>query len=178
MKQQQKQAYYKLEKNLKRQFKNTGENVLILTETDFKKGCLKNSSFIRLTEECWYIPYRDKVVIQVPDVAIDALVQDLGFFATQALYKIKDDRKYAIIGGFGLFATGVIVLAILAFFWQQLADYVFVSEFMTIISWVFIWSAVSKWFIEQRELQDKRFTILQLLSADMINEGDMIKGHH
>ena len=163
----QKSDYYTLEKQLKRKYRHIRENELVLTPEDFADGRLKDSSFIRLKDECWYIPYSDPVVVLTPDVSLQALEEGLGFFAVRGLYKLKNDRQSAFRQSAALLLVGVIVLSGLAFFLDDLYENVFLLEFITIISWVFIWSGVSKWFIEQRDLQDKRFTILQLLSAQL-----------
>jgi len=170
MKRTQKKGYRELERQLKQKYRHIRENELVLTIKDFDRGRLKDSSFIRLKDECWYIPYNDKVVVVTPDIPLKNLREDLGFFAVRALSKIKNDRQSALLQSIVLFLVGMFVLSGLAFWWDHLYEIVFLSEFITIISWVFIWSGVSKWFIEQRDLQDKRFTILQLLSAQMITD--------
>jgi len=164
----QKKGYYALEQQLKKRYLHLRENELVLSSEDFSEGRLKDSGFIRLKNECWYIPYSDPVVIRTPEVSLQALEEDLGFFAVRALSKLKNDRRSAFWQSVALFMVGVVVLSGLSFFWDNVYEYVFLLEFITIISWVFIWSGVSKWFIEHRDLQDKRFTILQLLSAQIL----------
>jgi len=169
MKRSEKKRYYKLERQLNEQHQNSlRENELVLTFDDFKKGHLVNASFIRLKDESWYIPYGDRIIVKVPDVHMDDLRADLGFFAVGALSKIKADRQSAFIQSIVLFIVGLSILGGLSFWWDHLYEMLFITELVTIISWVFIWSGVAKWFIEQRDLQDKRFTILQLLSAELV----------
>ena len=157
---------------MKRQFRHLRENELFLEAEDFVGGHLKDGSFIRLKEECWYIPYHDKVVIKVPADLSKNLTEDLGFYGVRALSKLRNDRQSAFFQAIALFLVGLGVLGALAFFWDYIYGIVFLTEFITIISWVFIWSGVSKWFIENRDLQDKRYTILQLLCAEVIPEQD------
>ena len=169
MKRSQKRAYLKLEKRLKDRYKNIRENELVLAPDDFKKGHLRNSGFVKLKEECWYIPYGERVIVNVPeDIAID-LKADFGFFAVRALSKIKNDRKSALFQSIMLFLVGIIILAFLTLLWDAVYEIIFLLELITILSWVFVWSGVGKWFIDQRDMQDKRFTILQLLSADIVS---------
>lgn len=174
MKRLQRKGYYELEKRLKKQYRHIRENELILTEEDFADGHLKDSGFIRLKEESWYIPYHDKIVIRLPKIPHKNFQEDLGFYAVRALSKIRNDRQNALYQSIALILVGAFILSILAFLWEWLDNVanihlsVFSIEFITIVSWVFIWSGVSRWFIDQRDLQDKRFTILQLLSAQIL----------
>lgn len=172
MKLEQRKEYLSFEKNLKRMYRHIRKNELSLTYEDFENGHLKDSSFIRLTEESWFIPYSEEIVVKIPIIKRDVLYKDLGFFAVRALSKIKSDRLSLLWQAIALFLVGVFVLGVLHFTWDSIKDIVFLTELITIISWVFIWTAVSKWFIEQRDLQDKRFTILQLLSAKIITYED------
>jgi hypothetical protein len=160
--------YVDLEKKLERKFKNVRENELSLTKEDFKDGTLKASAFVRLKDECWYIPYEDEVLIKLPEENADRFKNSLEFFASRELSKIKKDRREAQIHAAVFFLTGVLILGILTlliFLWGALDDVMFVTELITIISWVFVWAAVTKFFIDRKEMRDQRYTLLQLLSA-------------
>lgn len=168
MKRAEKKKYYKLEQQLKSKYKHIRENELILVSADFKDNTLKNSAFVRIKDECWYIPYGERVVIRVPDSKQADVQADLGFFAARVLSKIKKDRQEALIHSIVLFVVGISILGILSSIWGAIYHALFITELVTIVSWVFVWAGVSKWFIEERVLQDRRFTVLQLLSADII----------
>jgi len=171
MNKNQKKQYLKLENELKHEFRNVHENELVLLKEDFKDGKLKSSAFARLKDECWYIPYEDEVVIKLPVEYAEKFNKTMRFLASRELSKIKKDRLEACFQGTILFTIGILVLGTLAmtiFFWDRLYEIMFVTELFTIISWVFVWAAVSKFFIDRRENKDQRFTLLQMLSAKIV----------
>ena len=174
MNRKQKKDYIALEKNLEHKFRSVRENELTLTKEDFKDGRLKSSSFNRLKDECWYIGYEDEVEIRVPEEYADGFKDGLEFLAARKLSKIKKDRREDIMHAIILLFTGLAVLGALALlfaFWEAMEtarETFFVGELLTIASWVFVWAAVTKFFIDRRDLRDQRFTLLQLLSARII----------
>ncbi|MCL2522036.1 MAG: hypothetical protein FWE36_04160 [Erysipelotrichales bacterium] len=172
MNKKQKKQYLKLEKELNHEFRNVHENELTLLDEDFKDdGKLKSSAFARLKDECWYIPYEDEVVIKLPAKYAKNFSKRVRFLASRELSKIKKDRLEACFHGAILFATGILVLGTLSisvFFLDALSEIMFITELFTIFSWVFVWAAVSKFFIDRRETKDQRFTLLQMLSAKII----------
>lgn len=168
MRMSEKKAYYRLEKHLKSRYKHIRDNELYLTSEDFESNKLENSAFIRLSEECWYIPYGERVIIKSPNITDVDLKTDMGFYAVRALIKIKKERQDTLLVSISLFLFGISVLAFLSFFWGIMYYHFFWAELFTIISWAFVWSGVTNWFIDKRHLKDQRFTILQLLSAEII----------
>ena len=164
----QKKQYIQLESQLHTKYRNLRENELILTESDFIGGHLTNEAFIDLTGECWYIPYEDTVTIKVPAHLLGNLRDDLGFYSSRALHKIKKDRADIIKLSALLVFSGICILTFLTLIYNIAHDNIFVIEFVSILSWVFVWSGTQAYFIEQRPILDKRFTILQLLSADIV----------
>ena len=171
IKKSQKRAFLELEKSLEQKFSGVRENVLTLVGDDFKDNKLKSSAFARIKDECWYIDYEDEVEISVPIAFKEGFRDSLELFATRELSKIKKDKKEARVHAGVLLAVGLGVLLAMALmfaFWERLEavrEAFFLTELLTIISWVFIWAAVSKWFFDQKQLHDQRFTLLQLLSA-------------
>jgi len=171
MTRRQKKQYLELEERLEKKFKNVRENELILTKDDFKDGKLRSSSFTKLKDECWYIPYEDDVEIKLPKRFEAGFRDSLEFFSTREISKVKKDRNEDRVQAVILFLTGIAILAV-AFVAYLAWDVMIVTELFTIISWVFIWAAVTKWFIDRRELRDQRFTLLQMLSARIISVED------
>ena len=178
MKRKLKRKYDLLEQSISEAYQQYRENEFVLTTNDFKKGRLKDSSFIRLKEECWYIPYSEKVVIKTPFKDVNSLKNDLDFFGLRAISKIKNDRFDVLIESIILVVVGTLILMGRIRFEYYLESYPFLSELITIIAWVFIWSAVSNWFVDHRDLKDKRYTILQLLSANILIEDKEKEGEN
>ena len=172
MSREQKKRYIELEKSLDVKFINVRENELTLAKEDFKDGNLKSSAFSRLKDECWYISYEEEVVIKLPQENEDRFKNDLEFLATRELHKIAKDRKEACVHAIVLFLVGVAILGALAltiFLVEALSHVLFFTELFTIISWVFVWAGVTKFFIDRKEMAEKRFTLLQLLSAKIVS---------
>ena len=163
-----KKKYINLEQKLTTNYRHLRANELLISPDDFENSHLTNHTFTRLKDECWYIPYEDKVIIKAPTLKGTNIQEDLQFFSARALDKIKKDRQDAIRQSIGLFITGLCMLTILTLIFEPLYENVFIIEFVSILSWVFVWSSVGIYFIDQRPLKDKRFTILQLLSAEII----------
>jgi len=171
MSRKQKKQYIALENSLAQKFDSTGENELVLSHEDFKDGKLKSSAFSRLKNECWYIPYEEEPVIKLPKEYEGEFKNSLEFMASRELSKVKKDRREARIQAIILFAIGIVILGALALCLRlidSLSDIMFVTELATIVSWVFVWAAVTKFFIDRKEAMDLRFTLLQLLSAKII----------
>jgi len=166
----QRDHYIRLENSLIDKYSHIKENELALVPGDFKDGKLRASSFDKLKDEAWYIPYDEPVVIKAPLEVKKTLKDDLEFFASRQLSKIRKDRREARIHGTILFGVGLLILIVLAvaiFLSARLVDIMIVTELVTIISWVFVWAGVTKFFIDRREIVDKRFTILQMLDAEI-----------
>ena len=171
MTKRQKKEYLELEGRLKKKFRNIRENELVLTKDDFKDGKLRSSAFTRLKDECWYIPYEDEVEIKLPERFEAGFRDSFEFFGERELSKIKKDRIEDRVHAALLFLVGAIILVV-AFSVYLAWNVMILTEIFTIISWVFIWAAVTKWFIDRRDLRDQRFTLLQMLSARIILTGD------
>jgi len=168
MKRAQKKHYVSLEKSLAVKFNHIKENELELIDSDFRDSRLKPSSFDRLKDESWYIPYEEPVIIKAPASCQAHLKNDLEFFASRQLSKIRKDRRDARIQGGVLFGIGVAILwalVLVVLLSEVFVGVLFITELITIVSWVFVWAGVTKFFIDRRETIDKRFTILQLLDA-------------
>lgn len=163
-----KKEYIQLEEQLTTNYRHLRANEIVISPEDFKNGYLTNHAFTRLRDECWYIPYGDEVVIKAPTMAGTNIKEDLQFFSARALDKIKKDRMEVIRQSIGLFVVGLCMLTLLTLIFDAMYENVFVIEFVSILSWVFVWSSVGMYFIDQRPIQDKRFTLLQLLSAQVV----------
>jgi len=162
---EQKKQYLELERSLSNKCgKMIRHNELVLTSNDFEEGKLSSTSFVKLKDECWYIPYADEVVIKAPKGYGQGLMDSLEQYGYRELNKIKTERNENRIHALVIFLVGLAVLGI-AFGIEYLYNIPILMEFFIIISWIFIWAAVHKLFFDNRSLKDMRFTILQLLSA-------------
>ena len=166
-----KKQYVQIENSLEQKFSGVRENELELGVADFKDGKLRQSSFMRLKEECWYIPYGEEVIIKLGEeceCCKHGLTSSMEFFASRELSKIKKDRREARFYALAFFLVGVALLGALSlalFFSEAFRETHFVPELTTIISWTFVWAAVTIFFIDFKKSRDQRFTLLQLLSA-------------
>jgi hypothetical protein len=44
------------------------------------------------------------------------------------------------------------------------------QNIVVIVSWVFVWAAVEKWFFDRGNLKEKRMSLLQILSAKITSQ--------
>lgn len=152
--------YIELEKKLEKKYPGQKENEVRLRTEDFKEGKLTSEGFLRLKQQCEYISYSDDIEIIVPPEYAADLRNRLEYMAAAELAKIKKDRKYTSIVALFLLGIGVIWYGIAFLFPVDLG-----KEITVIITWVFMWAGVEKWFFERHKLREKRFDLLQILSA-------------
>lgn len=152
--------YIEIEKKLEKKYSKQKENEVRLSAEDFKDGKLSSEGFFRLKQQCEYIPYSDDIEIIIPLKHAEGFRNKLEYMAAAELSKIKKDKKYATILSFILLLVGAFWYSVSYLFPVDLG-----REISVIITWVFIWAGVEKWFFERHQLREKRFNLLQILSA-------------
>ena len=159
--------YKELEKRLAHKYKNVRENEAVLGAEHFKNGKLTAAGYEDLKLQCEYIPYREKIEIAVPKTCADGFKTTLEAFGARELSRIQKDRREAMIVSLFLLAGGILWL-VLGYFFDASSKFGIVRELVIIVSWVFVWAAVEKFFFDRRRLTDRRFSLLQILSAEII----------
>jgi len=158
--------YKELEKSLILKYNLHKENEIVLNDEDFKDGKLSIFGFYHLKQECEYIPYNQEIEIKIPGKYEKDFKNTLNQLGTNELIKIKKDIKYAKTTALILLLFGVIFIILGNVFDFFKGD--ILKSIVIIASWVFVWGAVERWFFDQRELMDKRISLLQILSAKII----------
>jgi len=164
----QKKQYLELEQSLTAKCcTKIRHNELVLTKDDFEDGKLSSVSFARLKDECWYIPYADEAVVKVPMDNQKDFMESMELYSYRELNKIRTERNENRVHSLIIFLIGLVIL-VTAFCIDYWLDIPILMEFLIIISWVFIWATVHKLFFDNKSLKEKRFTLLQLLSAKVV----------
>ena len=153
--------YLALEKQLLNKRKETEENEILLENADFKDGKLSWTGYSRLKDECEYVDYAEYIEIKIPSDYIEGFNSCLEAMATNELSKIKKDKREARIKALILYLIGIVVLTI----GLLVIEHIVRQEFMLILSWVFIWAGSEKLFFDRKDLQNRRYNLLHILSA-------------
>lgn len=137
------------------------ETEVVLGKIDFKDGKLSASGFKRLKQECDYIDYSEQIEIIIPKEYAEGFKNKLESMTAIELKHLKKDRKRT--------KAAALILLVIGALWftvgQLFLSARFVHELTLIATWVFVWAAVEKLFFDQTRLQDKRFSLLQILAA-------------
>ncbi|MCL2862308.1 MAG: hypothetical protein FWE22_07865 [Firmicutes bacterium] len=164
--------YKDLENRLIEKFEQTDENEVVLEDDDFKDGRLTIFGYEKLKQQCDYIPYSEKIEIKIPKKNEKGFKERLEYLGALELIKIKKDRREVrktalllLLVGVVTFVIGSIVELFASVTNRVLADILF--YIIIIISWVFVWAAVEKWFFDRRDLREKRKSLLQILSSNI-----------
>ena len=155
--------YRDLEKSLSKKYKARRENEAVLTADDFQNGKLTVSGYERLKQQCDYISYREDIEIKIPKSCESGFKETLEGMGAAELSRIRKDRRDAKILSAVLLLAGIGFL-LLGNFIEFFSGGIFQS-IVVIVSWVFVWAAVEKWFFDRRRLTDKRLSLLQILLA-------------
>jgi len=157
------EKYRDLEKALMQKHKANRENEAVLTKEDFKGGKLTVAGYESLKQQCDYISYREDIVIKIPqenEAGFKATLESMGAVELRQMRKDRLDAKLMsailLLVGIGLILLGNFV---------EFHRVPIFENIVIIASWVFVWAAVEKWFFDRRRLTDKRFSLLQILSA-------------
>jgi len=154
--------YVALEKQLLKH-KEGQENEIMLEDADFKDGKLSWQGYSRLKDECEYVDYAEDIEIKIPQAYVDGFKICLENMAINELSKIKKDKLETRIKALVLFFFGAVILTI-GLVWVN-EEWIVRQEFTLIISWVFVWAAAEKAFFDRKDLQNRRFNLLHILSA-------------
>jgi hypothetical protein len=159
--------YWKLEKEVIKNHGRVYENRVTLSPEDFSDGKLTMRGYIKLKEECDYIPASEQIEIVIPKGQAAEFRNSLGALAADELRHIKNDKRETYLAGLVCFLLGVLILVCRHF---VLDSAQFSSEVLLIASWAFTWTAVTKFFFEQWHLRRVRLNILQLLCGVAIEK--------
>ena len=135
-----------------------------LEENDFQEGVFTACGYNNLKEQCQYIPYKEQIVIKVPSKHVDSFKESLESMAAVELRKNKKDRIFTLLMGLVLVLIGASFYMI-HFFLSHVSVLV---DFSLLGTWVFTWTAINKAVFDHLKLQDKRFSILHMASADVV----------
>jgi hypothetical protein len=155
--------YDEIEKVLEQKYKTKRENEAILSKDDFKDGKLSVVGYNHLKQQCDYIPYSEDIEIKIPKEYETNFKVTLESMGAVELSRIKKDRRDTRITALMLLFVGILFIIfgnVLELFQGK-----YFQSIVVIISWVFIWAAVEKWFFDRRALKEKRLSLLQILSA-------------
>ena len=153
--------FIEIEKKLELKYSGVKENEVQLRAEDFNDGKLSSAGYLHLKQQCEYIPYSDQIEIIIPRDAAIGFRANLEQMAAAELVKIKKDKKHTSLMALFLLALGIAWYVV----GYVLVPSAIVREVTIIATWVFVWSAVEKWFFERNKLQDRRFSLLQILAA-------------
>ena len=152
-----------LEKSLEERCTALDDNEVILTKEDFKNYKLTAQGYIKLKQECDLIPYREQIEIKVHANYEKGFKESLESLAANELARIKKDRFDNRIAALLLFLSGTVLfllISLLEFFRRNI-----MMEVVIVAAWVFVWAACEKAFFDRRNLREKRFSLLHILSA-------------
>lgn len=138
------------------------ENILDLDEDDFGDAGLTASGYHYLKQQCEYLDMSTYIKIMIPRGHKAGLREKLEDLSVNEYRHIKQDRLSAFWVGL-LFLVLSVAFAVLALFVELWG-----IETIFIISWVFGWYAIDKWFFDRNNLKRRKDILLQILSADLI----------
>ena len=158
--------FKKLENRLLKKNIVVNEHEVNLYADDFMDDTLSASGYYRIHRECKHLLKNDTLRIIVPAAYADGLRKALETYGSRELKHIRQERFDVRLAAFLLLFGGVGFL-MLGVFLQKFSELALVNEVTVIASWVFVWAAVEKFFFEQKHLRDKRYLILQILTAEI-----------
>jgi len=151
-----------IEKNLLQKIKEKRENEVVLYTSDFRDGKLSYAGYNRLKQECEYIDYSENIEIIVPKEYIDGFRETLEIFiANEAAHFKKDIREIHFYSVLFLF------VGVLWFILGSIFTIPVLKEVTIIATWVFVWTALEKWFFEGNRLRKRKFNLYQILLAKL-----------
>ena len=162
--------YWDMEKALEQKYRGMSKNVATLAESDFKDGKLDVCGYDRLKNQCDYIAFSEDITIKVPNEYSDWFKDSLEFLAVNELARIKRERRDTRIASIAFLLVGILFIG-LSILLESLQRVLWLN-IVIIVSWVFTWAAVEKWFFDRRSLRKKRRRILQILSAKILVIGE------
>ncbi|MDR0778625.1 MAG: hypothetical protein LBE48_04230 [Methanomassiliicoccaceae archaeon] len=153
--------FKEIEKELEQRAESTIDNVIALETEDFKDGKLTLSGYDRLKHECEFIGYKEDIEIIVPKENGTDFKGSLEGMVAIELSRLKIKRQSIKRQALMCMAAGVIWFLIGAFFREE----TLIKDITIIAAWVFVWTAVGKWFFDLSDLSDKRMSLLHILTG-------------
>ena len=165
-----------LERNLSRQIREKCTNEIVLNNFDFHENTLSFAGYNRLKQECEYIDYSENIEIIVPKECANGFRETLESMVVNEASHIKKEMQEIYIMSVVFLCIGV--------FWFTLGSIFAIpavlKEITIVATWVFVWTALDKWFFEGKALRHKKFNLYQMLLAKVTfteqgNNGAQIK---
>jgi hypothetical protein len=158
--------FKRIERSLEQIPKGDDGNEVFLLKEDFKCGQLTPSGFLRLKQQCEHINYSDSIDIMIPKENEAGFRRSLERLVAKELEFIKREiRETKAIA-----ITCLLVGAFLFVIGQVFSEVYLLGEITLIAIWVFIWTAIDKWFFEQRNLRNKKYDLMQIMAANVRTE--------
>lgn len=141
----------------------TADHAAVLYEDDFKDGKLTAAGYGNLKEQCKTTNNAAALEITVPvnyKENFTELVEP--FAAREIVFLNKKIRQIKYI------VCSLMLVAVIAFLLGEFVVKAKIFNNITVVaSWVFMWTAIEKWFFEKRELQIEKYKLLQIVSAEI-----------
>lgn len=165
--------YRELEKELEQKLQTRRENEVLLTGEFFHEEKFSTLGYFRLKQQCEYIAADEEIEIVLAE---DCAAVEENFKSTftilgaNELSQTKKDLLSARMSSLILMLGGI-VWFLMSYLAQTLEWVMIVKELFVIATWVFVWAAIEKFFFGRKELHEKRFKLLQMLSAKITVKG-------
>ena len=158
--------FKELEKRIAEKLEGKCENTIVLSSSDFKDGKLSSAGYNRLKQECEYISHTEDIKIVLPEEYLANFKETLeNMAANETLYIRKDMREINIYSILFLL-TGMLWFTVGSFITNPV-----IHEITIVATWVFVWTALEKWFFDGNRLKKRKFNLLNILSAKWIVSG-------
>ncbi len=148
----------RMEKKLLSNYENKS-NQIIISEASFDDNGFTIEGYNHLKEEIEYIEIDCDFDITIPKGKEDIFNQNLTNYITKDLYNTNKRKEELNRVAALFFLLGIFFLAL---YYSIFKKYIF-SDFLIIISWVFVWTTIEKIFFEKPILTKKRIKLLMLL---------------
>lgn len=149
-----------LEKDLLKNYENKTDRIII-NEKSFDEQGFTIEGFNRLKEEINYIELDCDFKIIVPGLKQEIFKRSLRHYISKELFYINKKNKQINSVVLLLLILGITIMTSYYFF---LKDFI-LSQLFVIVSWVFIWSAIEKFFFEKPALNKESLKLLLLLDS-------------
>jgi len=149
-----------LEKNLFKKVKDKRKNEIVLSNSDFKDGKLSFAGYNRIKQECEYIDYSEYIEIIMPKEYVADFKETLEKMVVNEATHIKKDTRKIYIYSILFFLIGALWFTIGTLFTIPV-----IKEITIVATWVFVWTALEKWFFEGNRLKKSKFNLFKILLA-------------
>ena len=165
--------YRELERELLSERKHL---LLTLEEGDFRDGHLTVSGYSKLKKDSDYIPSEEQLKIIVPHQYFASFRDSLEYLAADELRLIKKTKQNILLTGIICLLVGVALLFARQFYGRDEAvGFVsFLGDLTLVAAWVFLWTAVLKFFFDPWALRKTRLDILQILCAEVVDSANAV----